>query len=328
MSPTLHSLRARAAAFAAAVVAAAGCRATPPGAMIPPPDVYAPPVPTPGARSVLTVGHVGFAAPENVVYDSAADVYLVSNMGGGDAAARDDDGFISRVAPDDGRVLALRWIAGGANGAVLDAPKGLAIRGDTLAVADVGAVHFFDRRTGAPLGTVALPGLVMNDVAFAADGTLWVTDTGPDRGSGGAPVDTSRDMDAVWRIAPGGRVSAAARGLALDRPDGIALDGGAGALVATFGGRRVERVYGRGDSGWEGVATLPGGRVDGLRRLPDGALLVTSWDARTVWRLMPGVAPQPLLTGVTSPAGVAVDTRRHRLAVTSMQGNALYLLPL
>jgi len=35
-----------------------------------------------------------------------------------------------------------------------------------------------------------------------------------------------------------------------------------------------------------------------------------------------------LLTGVTAPAGVAVDTKRGRLAVTSMQGNAMYLLPL
>jgi sugar lactone lactonase YvrE len=300
----------------AAVAAAAACHRAPPVA-----DVAL----TPAVLGVTTISNAGFAGPENVVYDSAADVYLVSNVNGG-PAARDDNGFVSRVAPD-GRVLALRWIAGGVNGAVLDAPKGLAIRGDTLAVADVGAVHFFDRRTGAPLGTVALPGLVMNDVAFTSDGTLWITDTGPNRGTGGAPTDTSHDVDAVWRVLPGGRVRAAARGLALGRPDGIVLDG-ADALVATFGANRVERVTARGDTGWVGVATLPGGRVDGLRRLPDGALAVTSWDAGSVWRLVPGTAPRTLLTGVESPAGVAVDTRRHRLAVTSMQGNALYLLPL
>ena len=74
--------------------------------------------------------------------------------------------------------------------------------------------------------------------------------------------------------------------------------------------------------------TVPGGRVDGLRRLPDGDIAVTSWDARAVWRAHPGESPRVLLSGVTSPAGVAVDTRRDRLAVTSMQGNSLYLLPL
>ncbi|HWJ23283.1 MAG TPA: hypothetical protein VNS52_13100 [Gemmatimonadaceae bacterium] len=303
----------------AVVAATAGCRTTPPVVLASPGAL------TPASSQVATVTGTGFAGPENVVYDSAADVFLVSNVNGG-PAARDDNGFVTRVAPD-GRVIALKWIAGGAHGAVLDAPKGLAIRGDTLAVADVGAVHFFDRRTGAPLGSVALPGLVMNDLAFASDGTLWITDTGPNRGTGGAPTDTTRDMDAVWRVLPGGAVRAAARGLALGRPDGIVLDG-ADALVATFGANRIERVAARGDSGWVGVATLPGGRVDGLRRLPDGALVVTSWDAGTVWRLAPGGAPWPMLTGVTSPAGVAVDTRRHRLAVTSMQGDALYLLPL
>ncbi|HEX5972359.1 MAG TPA: hypothetical protein VFY85_10565, partial [Gemmatimonadaceae bacterium] len=168
-TPSLH----RAATVVASVLCAAcsasafGCYRSVSGA------------PTPGAEPVRTIASVGFDEPENLVYDAASDVYLVSNIVG-DPAARDDNGFISRVSPD-GQILTLKWIAGGVNGAVLDAPKGLAIRGDTLVVADVGGVHLFDRRTGAPIATHALPGLVMNDVAWGADGTLWITDTGPDR---------------------------------------------------------------------------------------------------------------------------------------------------
>ncbi len=307
----------RAAAVVATVFCAActgsafGCYQSPSGA------------PTPGSAPVRTVANVGFDEPENLVYDAASDVYLVSNIVG-DPAARDNNGFISRVSPD-GQVITLKWIAGGVNGAVLDAPKGLAIRGDTLVVADVGAVHLFDRRTGAPIATHALPGLVMNDVAWASDGTLWITDTGPDRSK--TPVDTTKDLDAVWQILPDGRVRAAARGLALDRPDGLLLDDN-GALVATFGANRIEHVNASGERGTLTVMTLPGGRVDGLRRLPDGAMVVTSWDAMSVYRARPGDSLRVLLTDVTSPAGVAVDTRRDRLAVTSMQKNALYLLPL
>src|SRR4051812_31941164 len=233
---------------------------------------------TPQSDGVTTVANVGFSQPENILYDSLADVYLVSNMGPGDPAARDDNGFISRVSPE-GRVLTLRWIAGGQNGAVLDAPKGLTIRGDTLVVADVGGVHLFDRRTGAPLESIKLPGLVMNDVAFAPDGSLWITDTGPDRTPG--PVDTTKDLDAVWRVDRRGRVQAVARGLSLARPDGIVLDG-AGALVSTFGANRIERVGSGVGNSVATHATLPGGRVDGLRRLPDGRLVTTSWDAKTV----------------------------------------------
>jgi len=283
----------------------------------------APAVVTPATATVQTIANAGFNEPENLVYDAASDVYLVSNIVG-DPATRDNNGFISRVSPD-GRVLTLKWIAGGVNGAVLDAPKGLAIRGDTLAVADVGAVHLFNRRTGAPIATHALPGLVMNDVAWGADGSLWITDTGPDRSK--TPVDTSKDMDAIWRITPDGQVHAVARGLALERPDGVLLDNG-GALVSTFGANRIEQVDVTGRRGQSTVLTLPGGRVDGLRRLPDGAMVVTSWDSKTVWRASPGDSLRVLLRDVTSPAGVAVDTKRARLAVTSMQGNAMYLLPL
>jgi hypothetical protein len=279
--------------------------------------------PPPYPSSAPALRPAGLNQPENLVYDSVADVYLVSNMGGGDTA-HDDNGFISRLRPD-GTMLDARWIAGGVGGATLDAPKGLAIRGDTLAVADLGAVHLFDRRTGAPIRSIPVPGLVLNDLAYTADGTLWITDTGPARVP--SPVDTSRDMDAVWRITPNGRVSSVARGLALSRPDGIVLDG-ADALVSTFGANRIERVHGRAELGRTTVVTLAGGRIDGLRRLPNGALAVSSWDAQAVWQVTPGQPPRALLTGVPSPAGLAVDTRHHRLAVTSMQQNALYLVPL
>ena len=281
------------------------------------------PVVTPTPADVRTVANAGFSQPENLVYDRQSDVYLVSNMGPGQPAARDNNGFISRVSPD-GRVIALRWISGGSNGVVLDAPKGLAIKGDTVAIADVGAVHMFNRRTGRPLRTINIPGLVMNDVAFTSDGSLWITDTGPSRDK--KPIDTSHDMDAVWRVTPDGHVQAVARGLGLEGPDGIVVDS-SGALIATFDGNRLERV-GPTQSRAVVVASLPAGKVDGLRRLADGSLIVTSWDAGTVWRRWPDGRLTPLLRDVNSPAGVSVDSRRHRLAVTSMQTNTMYLLPI
>lgn len=282
--------------------------------------------PTPAAAAIATIVNVGFDEPENVVYDPAADVFLVSNIVG-DPAGRDGIAFISRVAPD-GRMLDRRWIDGGARGAHLDAPKGLALHGDTLAVADVGAVRFFDRLTGAPLGSIEVPGLALNDILFAPDGALWITDTGPDRSA--RPIDTTTDLDAVWRIGRDGHPSIVSRTLTLDRPDGIVWDG-TSALVATFGAQRLERVDPTLPGGWTIAHTLPAGHVDGLRRLPDGSFAVTSWDAGAVWRVaLDGreARVDTLIAGVRSPAGVAVDTRRGRLAVTSMQGDAMYLVPL
>ena len=279
---------------------------------------------TPNADAVVTVANVGFVEPENLVYDSLADVYLVSNTGGG-GTTRDDNGFISRVAPD-GRVLDLRWIAGGRSGIELHSPKGLAIRGDTLAVADLGAVRLFDRRTGRSIRSITLPGLLMNDVGFADDGSIWITDTGPSRDS--VPVDTTRDLDAVWHVTPDDSVRPAARGLWMDRPDGLVVDGHA-VMFTTFGGNRIVKVWASSDVQPSTIESLPAGRLDGFRRLADGSLLVTSWEAGTVWRLWDDdEPPYRVIAGLTSPAGVAVDTRRHRLAVTSFQRNQLYLLPL
>jgi sugar lactone lactonase YvrE len=278
---------------------------------------------TPDAESVTTVANVGFVQPENIVYDSVADVYLVSNLNGG-GSARDDNGFVSRVAYD-GRVLELEWISGERDAVHLHSPKGLAIRGDTLAIADLGVVHLFDRRSRALLRTIPLRGLVVNDVAFGPDGSIWVTATGPARDR--IPVDTTHDLDAVWHVMPDGSVRAAARGLRLDHPDGLVVDGDA-VLVATFDGNRIERVWDRSGRKPATFRSLPAGRLDGLRRVGDGSLLVTSWDAGVVWRLWDDNEPYRVIAGLTSPAGIAIDTRRHLLAVTSMQRHELYLVPL
>jgi hypothetical protein len=99
-------------------------------------------------------------------------------------------------------------------------------------------------------------------------------------------------------------------------------------MVTTFGGDRIIKVWASPHVRPATIESLPAGRLDGFRRLADGSLLVTSWDAGTVWRLWNTDEPYRVIVGLTSPAGVAVDTRRHRLAVTSFQRNERYLVPL
>lgn len=264
------------------------------------------------ATADVTPGNAGYASPENLVYDSVADVFLVSNMNGG-PITRDGNGFISRV-DSAGHVIAQKWVDGTHAGTRLDAPKGLAIHGDTLVVADVGVVRLFNRRTGAALGVWQTPGVLLNDVSFAPDGTLYVTDTqGKD------------SVGAIYHFDRMGHATRVTSGASLGGPDGIVAESDGTLLYATFGANRVARVASNGSVA--PVVTLPGAKVDGLRRLADGSYVVTSWDAHTVYRLT-GTALRALLTGVTSPAGVAVDTRRHHLAVTSMNDNKMYLVPL
>src|SRR5216117_3947552 len=141
--------------------------------VVPPPPLP----PAPGATRMLTVA--GFSTPESVLHDSAQDIYFVSNVNGS-PTAKDNNGFISRVRPD-GAVENLKFIEGGHGGATLNAPKGLALLGDTLWVADIDMVRSFDAKTGAPRDSVSLAGLgavFLNDIAIAQTGALYITDTG------------------------------------------------------------------------------------------------------------------------------------------------------
>src|SRR6185503_17852593 len=101
----------------------------------------------PGATKTLTIA--GFSTPESVLHDSVQDIYLVSNINGS-PTAKDNNGFISRVRPD-GAIENLNFIEGGRAGVTLNAPKGLAVTGDTLWVADIDVVRAFNARTGAPI---------------------------------------------------------------------------------------------------------------------------------------------------------------------------------
>src|SRR5690606_2301051 len=89
----------------------------------------------PAAAEPVTEEDAGFDTPDAAQHDVTADVYLASNIGG-DPAAKDNNGFISRVSPD-GAVIELRWIAGGTGDVVLHAPKGIALKGDSLFVTDI-----------------------------------------------------------------------------------------------------------------------------------------------------------------------------------------------
>ena len=306
--------------LAAASAAAIGCLAAScatPHSVTPPTSFESPGSTRLQPRPALT--NVGFASPENLVYDERDDVYLISNMNGG-PTARDANGFVSRVA-SDGRMIALKWIDGSKPATRLDAPKGLAIHGDTLAIADVGCVRLFNVRTGASLGVWNVPGVLMNDVSFAPDGTLYVTDTGPDPGS----KDTTGDHDAIFHFTAPDHPVALATGSDLGGPDGLVASD-TSVVYATFHADRVVRIARSGAR--TTLATLPGGKVDGLRELPHGSFIVTSWDAHSVFHLMPDGHLTPIATGITSPAGVAYNVKRDRVAITSMQGNSMYIVSL
>ncbi|MCU0234628.1 MAG: hypothetical protein MUE90_11445 [Thermoanaerobaculales bacterium] len=278
--------------------------------------------PGPAPAAEIRVAGVGFATPESVLHDPAADVYLVSNINGS-PLDRDDNGFISRLAPD-GTVLELKWIDGAADGVTLNAPKGLAIIDDMLYVADIDVVRRFHRESGEPQGEVAIPDAsFVNDLAVARDGWLIVSDSGVVFGPDGT-LDTG--TAAVYLIEPGDVITTVATGPSLERPNGV-LDSAArdGLVVVPFGGSTVYLLDEDGER--LDLAVLPAGGLDGVVETGDGRLLVSSWGGSAVYEVGATGAVRTLAENLPAPADLGYDAARDLVLVPLFNDDAVVLLP-
>jgi sugar lactone lactonase YvrE len=265
------------------------------------------------ARFVRNI--IGFQGPESVRYDPEQDVYFVSNMKGA-GSARDDNGYISRVSaahPDTASV----FVEAGKNGVTLDAPKGLAIHGDTLWAADITVLRGFDRHTGAPLATIdfaPLGAVQLNDVAIGPDGSIHVTDTGIIMSVKGT-IHTGPDR--IFVVGPNRQITVAAEGWQLGRPNGITWDDvGKRWIVLSFDPFAGQvMVNPQGHAKPQLIRTRSGGgQLDGVEVLPDGAIVFTSWADSSIHLLANG-RDEPIIRDVPVPADIGLDTKRNILAI-------------
>jgi hypothetical protein len=219
-----------------------------------------------------------------------------------------------------GKVAELKWIDGARPDVKLDAPKGMAVSGDFLWVADITVVRKFDAKTGAPKGEVLVPGATfLNDVVAGDDGSVYVTDSGVD-----AKLQPS-GTDAVHHVAKDGKVKLLVKSKDLGVPNGLVRVAGS-VWVVSFGSGEIYEVTAKGEKK-PSVKPLKG-QLDGVLARPDGELLVTSWEGHAVYAGKPGGEWRTLLADVEAPADVSWDSKRNVLLVTQFMTNALILLPL
>jgi DNA-binding beta-propeller fold protein YncE len=201
--------------------------------------------------------------PESVVYDILRRSIYVSNINGAPDLA-DGNGFISLIA-NDGTIEKLKWFDG------LNAPKGMAIFGNNLYVADINELLVIDLKTTQVTKRFSLEGKhFLNDIAVSKEGMIFVTDTA---------------TDSIYRFY-NGKFEAWLTDKRLNHPNGIYIDN----QNIIIGG------WGKPTEGWK--TDIPGhlllislkdksiknfgtgkpiGNLDGIAKLDNSTFLVTDW---------------------------------------------------
>ena len=267
----------------------------------------------PAATVALTVD--GLETPEAARFDPELGVYFVANINGS-PLGKDGNGFISRLTRD-GKVDSLRFIAGGRGGAVLNAPKGMAIKGDTLWVADIDAARAFDKRIGKPITSVRIPDArFLNDAVVGPDGAIYLTDSGGEKAPGTHRVFRIENRKPTVALTIAGEPG----------PNGITWDSaGSRFVIVSFGAKSIFQ-WAQGESAATVITEGPG-MMDGVEPLGDGRLLVTTWTDSSLFLLDAGKITR-LLGGLPGPADIGLDRERGRLAVPLLTENRLEFVDL
>ncbi|MDB5561419.1 MAG: ATP/GTP-binding protein [Hyphomicrobiales bacterium] len=233
----------------------------------------------------------GFDMPESVLVDSANNRLIVSQIGG-DPSKADGNGKLS-LLDMSGKMTNPDWVTG------LDAPKGSAIAGGKLYVADITKLRIVDPSTGK-FDTVDVPGSkFLNDVVAGPDGTIYISDT---------------FGNAIYSFA-NGKPEVLVQGDNVPTPNGLLVDNGKlwvvslGAMAQNPADSKPGGMYSV-DLASKAVTKdqTAGdfGTLDGIVKAGD-AYYVTDNPAGAIYRVTPGAKPEKVMTLEPGAADLGTD---------------------
>ncbi|WP_018466312.1 SMP-30/gluconolactonase/LRE family protein [Calidithermus timidus] len=275
---------------------------------------------------------------ESCSYDATRGLIVVPNRGV-PQTVQTNNAWVSFIN-HDGSVHTARWIgiqtpeqrANLTPPLILNEPFGSDIAGGMLYLADrdggtnpndpsVAVIRRFDMRTGRPSGEIKVTGSPwFNDIAVAADGTIYATNTGV----GGQNPDPTTWQ--VWKITPDGNASILIQGAPLRQPNGIALDPQGNIVVVNIGDNAVLTFSPTGQLLKTENAAQPGS--DGLVIMPDGTKYVSSVTQGGVSRIRPGSPAELIAQNIPNPASMCYDSGANQLVIPMNLNNGLAFIRL
>jgi DNA-binding beta-propeller fold protein YncE len=280
---------------------------------------------TPMSANVKVYGAI--VSAESCIYDASRKLIMVVNRGATQTEAP-NDGFVS-LLNHDGSVHTAKWIGVTRNGLTLNHPFGSDVHDGKLYLADsdggtsdgaprISVVRMFDVATGAPSGEIKVPDSSwFNDIAVAADGTIYATQTGS--ADGQTPMR-------VYKVPPDGKATVLIDGAPLNVPNGIAIDPQGNLVVVNIGNRDVMTFSTDGKLLRTEQAAQAGN--DGLVIMADGTKYISSVREGGVQRMSPGKAAELIATGIPSAASMCFDPDANQLVIPMNPNNAVAFVKL
>ena len=214
---------------------------------------------------------------ESAVYDAEANLIYASMIG----EREPGDGGVATVSLD-GTMINSNFITG------LEDPKGIAITKDRLFVSDVTVLVEADRTSGKIIKRHTSEGIAfLNDVAIAADGSVYVSDT--------------RNSE-IYKLDSSGNFTLWVKDKQLDNPNGLLIIDDV-MYVASWGGAKEGGAVSVLDMKTKKITPLTEkiGNLDGIRPYDDNHLIISDWRSGKIHlvRLDNGKTQEILEVGVS-----------------------------
>lgn len=260
----------------------------------------------------------GLSTPESVLWDAARNVWYVSNINGS-PGAKDDNGFIMRLASNGTVMDSVPFINGADDDVTLNAPKGMALTGDTLWVSDIDAVRGYNVTSGMQVASIDLAPMratFLNDATTGPDGTVYISDTGIAFDATGNVTHPGKSR--VFAIKGG----AASEAVVLPQGsgvNGIAWDSTRDALIMVSFASPAIWAWTPGATAAVDLGAGVGG-ADGLLVIDDSRVVYTSW-ADSSLNVFADGRSTTLRKELPDPADVGYDPARRLIAVPLFSAN-------
>lgn len=261
-----------------------------------------------GAMSKIT----GLKTPESVVQAADGKIFVseINEFG------KDGDGQITLIEDGKKRVFATG----------LDDPKGLALIGKTLYVADKTKIVKIDMaghvQTFVPASAFPTTPLFLNDLEHDPQGNLYVSDSGDLFGSGKG--------GAIYKILPSGKVELLINDKMDSRvkaPNGLLADDTSTVLISVDFASGILYSLNTQTHQFNDIAEGFGGG-DGVVHRSNGIMYVSDWKGGKVFSVNKKGEVTLLKGGYQSAADIAITKDEKYIMVPDMKAGELDFIPL